>query len=66
MKTLLYLTGILLVLTTSGCLVSEQEWHGRPRAHERYERRAEVIVAPPAVVVRAPIIVVRPPEVIIR
>jgi hypothetical protein len=62
MKKILLLTGIISLLTTTGCLVSDGGRHG----HARYEHRDEVIVGPPAVVVRAPVLEVRPPEVIVR
>jgi hypothetical protein len=55
MKRVLFLTGIIALITTTGCIVPEGERHG----HARYERHPEVIVGPPAVVVR-------PPEVIVR
>ena len=64
MKIILLLTGLVTLLTTTGCLVSEGGWHGRE--HARYERHDEVIVGPPAVVVRVPEVVVRPSEVIVR
>ena len=67
MKKLLLLAGVVTVLTTTGCLVSEGEWHGHSREYARYyERRDDVIVGPPAVVVRVPEVVVRPPEIIVR
>ena len=67
MKKLLLLAGVATLLTTTGCLVSEGEWHGHSRGHARYyEHRDEVIVGPPAVVVRVPEVVVRPPEIIVR
>jgi len=66
MKKLLLLAGVVALLSTTGCLVSEGEWHGHSRGHERYERHDEVIVGPPAVVVRVPEVVLRPPEVIVR
>ena len=62
MKKILFLTGIISLLTTSGCLVSEGGGHG----HARYEHHEDVIVGPPVVVVHAPVVVVRPPEVIVR
>ena len=64
MKKILIFTGLVTLLTTTGCLVSDGGWHGRE--HARYERHDEVIVGPPAVVVRAPVVVVRPPEIIVR
>ncbi len=62
MKKFLLLSGLVSLLTTTGCLVEEGGRHG----HARYERHDEVIVGPPAVVVRVPEVVVRPPEVIVR
>jgi len=60
MKKILLLAGFVTLLTTTGCLVSEGEWHGHSREHARYyEHRDEVIVGPP-------VIVVRPPEIIVR
>jgi hypothetical protein len=55
MNKILFLTGIVTLLTTTGCIVPVEERRG----HVREEVRPEVIVGPPAVVVR-------PPEVIIR
>jgi hypothetical protein len=66
MKKTVCLTGVLTLLLTSGCLVSEGGWHGRGHGRERYEHRSEVIVGPPPIVVRAPVVVVRPPEIIVR
>jgi hypothetical protein len=65
MKKIVCLTGILTLLSTTGCLVSEGGWHEH-HGHERYEHRSEVIVGPPPIVVRAPVVVVRPPEIIVR
>jgi hypothetical protein len=61
MKRILFFTGLITLLTTTGC-ISE----GGRRGHARYESRSEVIVAPPTVLVRAPIVEVRPPEIIVR
>ena len=55
MKTLLFISGIILLLGTSGCLVADD---GR-RHHDRDYGHADVIVAPP-------VVVVRPPEVIVH
>jgi len=63
MKKILYLTGIVTLLTTSGCIVPEGGRHEHAR---RYEHHDAVIVRPPAVVVHTPEVVVRPPEVIVR
>ena len=62
MKKTLFLTGIISLLTTTGCIFPE----GGGRGHARYEHHDDVIVGPPAVEVRAPEVVVRPPEVIVR
>ena len=64
MKKILLLTGVLTLLTTTGCLVSE-EGHYR-HGHARYERHETVVVGPPVVEVRAPVVEVRPPMVIVR
>ena len=64
MKTILYFTGIVTLLSTSGCFFPEGDRGGRE--HGRYERHDSVMVGPPPVVVRAPELVVRPPEVIVR
>ena len=62
MKKILLLSGVITLLTTTGCLVSEDHRHGHYRGHERYESHSEaVVVGPPVVVVRPPVIVVRPP-----
>ncbi len=66
MKILLLITGLFALLTTTGCLVSEGEWHGHSRAHGRFERHDEVIVGPPVVEVRVPVVEVRPPAIIVR
>ena len=59
MKQLLLYTGILSLLTTTGCLVSEDR-----RGHARYEHHDAVVVRGPVVV--EPEVVVRPPLVIVR
>jgi hypothetical protein len=67
MKRILLLTGVILLITTSGCLVSDGRYHGGYYGdrHEHYEHREEVVVEHPAVVVR-PEVVVRPPVLIVR
>jgi hypothetical protein len=62
MKKILFLTGIISLLTTTGCIFPE----GGGREHARYEHHDAVIVGPPPVIVRAPEVVVRPPEIIVR
>jgi hypothetical protein len=54
MKKILLYTGILSLLTTTGCLVAEDG-----RGHARYEHRDAVVVGPP-------VVILRPPEVIVR
>ena len=63
MKKILFLTGIISLLTTTGCIFPQG---GRHDEHARYEHHDAVIVGPPVVEVRAPEVVVRPPEVIVR
>jgi hypothetical protein len=62
MKRILLLTGIISLLTTTGCIFPEGGGH----EHARYENHPEVMAGPPSVEVRAPEVVVRPPEVIVR
>ena len=64
MKKFLYLTGIVTLLSTSGCIFPEDDRGGHE--HARYEHHDDVVVGPPVVVVRTPELVVRPPEVIVR
>jgi hypothetical protein len=64
MRKLLFSAGIVTLLSTTGCLVSDGGRGGH--GHARYERHDAVIVGPPVVVVRPPELVVRPPEVIVR
>jgi hypothetical protein len=58
MKIILFITGMITLLATSGCLVADGGG-GRERDHARYEHHDAVIVGPP-------VLVVRPPEVIVR
>ena len=62
MKKILFFSGVITLLATTGCIVPE----GGRGGHARYEHHDEVVVGPPVVVVRAPVVVVRPPEVIVR
>ena len=62
MKKILLLTGMVTLLSTTGCIFPG----GGGREQARYEHHDEVLVGPPAVVVHAPEVVVRPPEVIVR
>jgi hypothetical protein len=55
MKKILLLTGLITLLTTSGCIVPE----GGQHEHARYENQPQVVVGPP-------VVVVRPPEVIVQ
>jgi hypothetical protein len=55
MKKILFLMGMTVLLSTTGCLVAD----GGRRDHARYEHHDAVIVGPP-------VLVVRPPEVIVR
>ena len=64
MKKIMFLTGIVSLLSTTGCIFPGGERGGHE--HARYEHHDDVIVGPPAVVVRVPEVVVRPPEVIVR
>jgi hypothetical protein len=66
MKTILFFACIITLLTTTGCLVSDAEWHGYAGGHDHFRGRSEARVGPPVVGVRAPEVVVRPPEVIVR
>jgi hypothetical protein len=61
MKKILFLTGIVSLLTTTRCIFPE----GGRGGHARYEHHDAVVVGPPAVVVRVPEVAVRPPEVIV-
>ena len=56
MKILFLFIATISLLTTTGCLVSEE---GRYHDRGGYGHRDEVIVGPP-------VLVVRPPEVIVR
>jgi hypothetical protein len=59
MKKILFLTGVISLLSTTGCLVvPEREPHGH---YHHYEGHGEVIVPVPP-----PPVIVRPPEVIVR
>jgi hypothetical protein len=52
MKRILLLTGVITLIATSGCVVSDG------RRHEHFEHHDEVIVTHPDVVVRPPEIIV--------
>ena len=62
MKKILFLTGVITLLTTAGCI-----FPGGGR-HERagYERHDEIRMGAPVVAVRVPEVDVRPPEIIVR
>ncbi|MFZ1073024.1 MAG: hypothetical protein WAO21_06255 [Verrucomicrobiia bacterium] len=62
MKKILFLAGMISLVSTTGCIFPE----GGRGGHARYEHHDEAVVGPPALVVRAPEVVVRPPEVIVR
>jgi len=62
MKKILFLTGMITLLSTTGCIFPGGERHEQAR----YEHHDEVLVGPPAVVVSVQEVVVRPPEVIVR
>jgi hypothetical protein len=59
MKRILFLTGVTIVLTTTGCIVSEGGRRGHYQGHEGYRGHSEIIVGPPEIVVRPPEIIVR-------
>jgi len=62
MKKILYLTGMFLLLSTTGCIFPGDGRDG----HARYEHSDDMFVGPAAVEVPGPAVVVRPPEVIVR
>ena len=62
MKKILLLTGVISLLTTTGCLSSRAEWRG----HARNARYVEDMAGPPAVEVHALVSEARPPETIGR
>lgn len=62
MKKILFLLGVTLLFTTTGCLVTE----GGHRGHRHYEEPSAVIVGPPVVEVRVPVVEVRPPAIIVH
>lgn len=47
MKKILLLTGVLTLLSATGCIVAEDGGH----RHERHDGPGEVVVGPPVVVV---------------
>ena len=55
MKKILLLTGMVSLLSATGCIFPE----GGRGGHARYEHHDAVIVGPPAVEVRAPEVIVR-------
>jgi len=61
MKTILFFSTVLLLLTCTGCLVEEGRWHG-DRGHGHYHGGG-VFVPAPVVVVPAPVVVVPVPVV---
>jgi hypothetical protein len=66
MKIFLFFICVITLLTSTGCLVSDAEWHGYAGGHDHIRGRSEVRSGPPEVVVRAPDVVMRPPDVIVR
>ena len=56
MKKILLLSGVIALLSTTGCIVAEDGRH----EHGGYEHHSEAVIVGP------PIVVVRPPEVIVR
>ena len=59
MKKVIGLSGLISLLATTECVVSEGRGHGYYRGHERYERHDEIYLGPPVVEVRPPVIIVR-------
>jgi len=64
MKTILFLTCATLLLATTGCVVSDDGYHGYHghggyHGSERYHGHSTVIVPAPVVVVPVPVPVVR-------
>ena len=55
MKTILFFSTVIILLTSTGCLVSEGGWHGLGRGHVH---QPAVVVPAAVVVVPAPVIVV--------
>ena len=66
MKKILFLLGVTLLFTTTGCLVTEGGYRGHYRGHRHYEEPSAVIVGPPVVEVRVPVVEVRPPAIIVH
>ena len=62
MKKILFFSGVITLLATTGCIVPV----GGGDGHARYEHHDEVVVGPPVLVVPVPEVVVRPPVVIVR
>lgn len=62
MKKILYLSSIVTLLSTTGCIVPVNGRGG----DARYQHHDNVIAGPPAVVVGVPEVVVQPPVVIVR
>lgn len=62
----LFFTCVITLLTTTGCLSSDAEWHGYVGGHDQHRGRLEAVVGPPVVVAHAPEVVMRPPDVIVR
>jgi hypothetical protein len=62
MKKILLVSGIISLLATTGCLVSDGSRHGR----SQYGHHDAVIVGPPVVEVRVPVVEVVPPAIIVH
>jgi hypothetical protein len=62
MNKILLFTSLIVLVTASGCLVSDggrRGYYRGPERHEHFESHADVVVAPPVVVLRPPEIIVR-------
>ncbi len=58
MKKILFLGGVLILLTTVGCIVPEGGRYEGERHDERHDEHSEVIVGPPIIVAHSPEIIV--------
>jgi hypothetical protein len=66
MKTILLISGVVALLPTTGCLISDGGGRGHYRGRGGYEHHDAVIVGPPVVEVRVPLVEVRPPAIIVH
>jgi hypothetical protein len=63
MKISLFFICVIALLTTTGCISSDAEWHGHVGEHQRYGGRPDAGVGPKDVeLVRPPEVIVRPPD----